>query len=1005
MKKFFKALALLLALTLVIGTIPVSAATSEFSFAGDKDGKKILYIGGSNGEDKDGNKCKTKNFVDLTKRIDGFDADTMDIVLSAKNKDIVKTVNKSDRIYAKAIGSTTVTATIYYKDDVNHENDLGSVKIKVQVKKNAEAVPYSVYTLVDGAPVPVDLSTKLGVNTDYYVLVSRHVDGVKVDTDHRRLLCEDAENVKIEIANPKVNTIFKVNFAKAGEYTLQAVAYQSEKFNKVLLSEDIKVKVGYEAKAVAQKSLDEATVSFATKVSGLKPENFSAYYMTNGENPTRVEFSYASHVNCEDEKAYVQFYSPFVQGTEYFIEYDGTTVGSFKAVTVTADSVKSIVIPEGQSFGKNDKGKLNYMFLDENGVDITKASVLYAGGIPVFDLVKADDDFNSSITYNGPKDADVVLDKEGEYGVKITYQWFDNNSVQQTVVGEGKITCVKIGWARGNVTGVVRKDLKQNYIKNETTLNGDAKTQKWAMEDNADINGGKTIAYLQIAVPYTKNGKTIYEGLGVIRETSNVNGVEIPGPGEFYKYVLQSANEEIVMLDTDVQDANGNIYATLIGNKAGTTNIIVKGVSVVNYNDVETVIGIIPVEVLAKRQPTNFMVDAKGNMINYAYANDGIGFDIIMLDQYDEEMIGLDVKITQIGADTSSNKYFGPVFGDIYEFALTGKGNPWNPDWTLKPDMLWLKNDAKHDGTGALRLQFECAGKKYSTPAINVGNDGKRTKNVLNVSGTSLDTAVDRWNNMNDITVSLNGKNKNGFAVTGSSIWFEDATPQELKAMFENWIKANPDADWAGYYPEGSGYNFYNVYKDGKLVTFKDMANNYKGYSSNLLSNFGYNEYWLDTNKFSSISTNVISRAAIDVDSEYDTYRTATTGAISKLDNGSYRIAAFEISVDSKNNVKITSIGNATFTVTDSQAGLEVTKNDNAEKLSSLDADSIASAFTVKFKGDVVTTIGNSTLNFNFTTDANGNAYVKSVTANIDIADKGTLVLSANIDTVVRLAK
>jgi hypothetical protein len=636
------------------------------------------------------------------------------------------------------------------------------------------------------------------------------------------------------------------------------------------------------------------------------------------------------------------------------------------------------------------------MFLDENGVDITKASVLYAGGIPVFDLVKADDDFNSSITYNGPKDADVLLDKEGEYGVKITFQWFDNNSVQQTVVGEGKITCVKIGWARGNVTGVVRKSLDQNYIKNETTLNDKATTQKWAMGDNEIA--GKTTAYLQIAVPYTKNGKTIYEGLDVIRETSNVNGVEIPGPGEFYKYVLQSANEEIVMLDTETQDADGNTYATLIGNKPGTTNIIVKGVSVVNYNDVETVIGIIPVEVLAKRQPTNFKVDAKGNMINKDYAADGIDFDVIMLDQYDEEIVGLDVKITQIGADVNSDKYFGPVLYEQYATTGSGNGAWWYPvDWRLDPTMFWLKGDAKHDGTGALRLQFECAGKKYSTPAINVGADSARVKNVLVVSGTSLDTAVDRWNTVNNITVKLDGKTKGGFAVPGAPINFTDATPQEIKKILEDAIKGGADL---------SGFDIciYNVYKDNKLVKYDEMLSNYKGYSSNLFTNFGVNVQNGD-NTFYGITTNTVAtRSAASYSAVTGGAAVVTGGAITKLDNGSYRVAAFEITVDDKNQVKITSLGNASFTVSDSQAGLDVTKNDNAEKLTAIDDENIASAFTVKFKGDKVTDIAGSTLSYDYTIDANGNAYVKSVTAYI-VTGKGTLVLKTNIDTVVRIAK
>ena len=123
MKKFFKALALLLALVLVIGSIPVSADQSDFSLKGKTNKntglkQKIIYIGGANGvkDDEAGTVCKTGAWANVAKLVKGFDADTMYIELESSDKDIVRTESgkkmaDTDKYWvkAKALGSATVT--------------------------------------------------------------------------------------------------------------------------------------------------------------------------------------------------------------------------------------------------------------------------------------------------------------------------------------------------------------------------------------------------------------------------------------------------------------------------------------------------------------------------------------------------------------------------------------------------------------------------------------------------------------------------------------------------------------------------------------------------------------------------------------------------------------------------------------------------------------------------------------------------------------------------------
>ena len=153
MKKFFKALALLLALVLVIGSIPVSADQSDFSLKGKTNKntglkQKIIYIGGAKGvkDDEAGTVCKTGAWANVAKLVKGFDADTMYIELESSDKDIVRTESGKKMadvdkywVKSKALGSATVTVKVFREsDDFLLFND----DLMVTVKKNAEAINY-----------------------------------------------------------------------------------------------------------------------------------------------------------------------------------------------------------------------------------------------------------------------------------------------------------------------------------------------------------------------------------------------------------------------------------------------------------------------------------------------------------------------------------------------------------------------------------------------------------------------------------------------------------------------------------------------------------------------------------------------------------------------------------------------------------------------------------------------------------------------------------------------
>ena len=737
MKKFFKALALVLALVLVIGTIPASAAASSFKLTGDKDGKKIIYLGGSNGEDKEGKKCSAKNYFDFTTHIEGFDAETMDIKLKAKDDTIVSTWNKSDRVYAKKIGKTVVTVYIY--DSETGKLLDSSLKVPIQVKKNAESIEYIVKN-AEGDVVEDLTEKKLGVNTEYtFTLTRRDAEGNVTDTDNRVIRCE-SKDVTIESINAPYNTAYKVVFTKAGEYSLQFAAFQSSKYDKDLLTKDIKVVAGYDAVDAKQSGLKSADVTFETNVNGLEAKNFNAYYEVNG---VKVYPTSAQSVSCKENVATVTFLSDFIQGETYFIEYDGAVAGSFKAANFTADSVVAIEIP-AQEVEVGVNTKLNYKLLDENGLDIKDLLGSTLTGVLSFELENADID-----TYvtsgNAPEVYIGTVNKS--YTVKAVYSWINNNGDEKKAEGKGVVASIPVvAWTQGQVTGMLSNEAK-DYVNADKNGFTDIKAAaQWSISDG-NMN-------LQIAVPFTKSGTTKYETFSTAGSVA----------GFYTSYTVKAADESYVMIGAISGDK-----ITLIPNKVGSTSILIYGVK----DNVSKVVGAIPVTVVDGRKATTFKVTASKNSINAAYGADEITFKLEVKDQFGADK-----------AETIKVESINKVAGKTPAVTFDGKGDIAVGDFKVAgSDFEKL--------AGTVNLKFSVNGTGLSqTVFVKVGNDASAKMQTLKLSASKLDTGVKNDTKITDLVISLEGRTQEGYAITGASISFS-GTALKTRALSGNSIAFN----------------------------------------------------------------------------------------------------------------------------------------------------------------------------------------------------------------------
>ena len=761
MKKFFKALALVLALTLVVGTIPASAAEYEFSLAKDK---KIIYLGGAQGEKEvDGAtvKCGTKSRYKISKLVNGFDASTMDIKLESSDKSIVKTSNAKDKVYAKSIGTADVTIYVYDKET---GKQLADLTIPVQVKKNATA-PLNFY-VTDAEGQLADLTaTKAGVNVPYIVTLPRKdMTGAFVDTDYRTLTCDD-DSVSIEPAND-YGTQYKVTFTKAGTFNITAASYQSAIWNKLQNVVTVPVKAGYDAVGVEQSALDTVKVTFDTPVTGLEKTNFNAYYKINDVVIPYSDVAEVTYDANDKNVAYVKFLSDFIANTEFTVQYDKKDIGTFKAIAVSVESVKTVLIPV-QKVEAGVEADLQYKLLGENDIDVT-AGVLAAGGIVSFEIVN--DDFKNYVT-----NEKVYISNAGDsITVKGTYTYWDKDNNQKTVTGEGQVYAVAAEeWKIGAVTGLVT-DGSADLVNADGSVNGNVKAITFTMDSKFD-GTGKVSAALQIAVPFTKGTTTVNEGFNK----------DVDGPALYASYKAKVADETVILLG----DADGQ-KQWLIANKPGTTTVLIYGVT---GDGKEVVIGAVPVTVKESRKIGSWTISSSKTNINLDYTDDAVTYEIVVKDQDGQTYIK-DIVVTV--ADKSTNAALKLNAYDVEYDAANGKAKV-----TVKATGL--------EGVGTHNLEFKVAdGGDAKTVRLAAGNDGEATRYLLKVTATELKVGIATDTKNSSATIKLEGLSKTGSAAavaSGDALQFIGYQP-----------KATAKADYTGT----TGY-VYTVTKDGKLLTDK----------------------------------------------------------------------------------------------------------------------------------------------------------------------------------------
>ena len=362
MKKVTKVLALVLALVLVIGAIPVQAA-DKISF---KKSSKVLYLGGCIGKKANGKKAKYYSFLKVKNNLKGFDSKTMDVKLEADDESIVSVSNKTAKITAKKRGTTDVTVTVRNKKT---EQTLFAKNLEITVKKNSDK-NFEVSGIADGKEYKVgDKITVKMPRTN--------------DDDYRRLTCSSSD-VKLDKTG-SYGAEYTVTFKKAGTYTIKAETYQTSTYKGTIQSKSFKVTVKGEDKPeptvtptptpVASKLSAKQTALNTVEITGfsnpadIKVADLKVYYEISG---VEIDVTMIKEVKADGDKLIITMYADFTGDLTYKIAKKGDTAepASFKAVSVTEKDIASIGITTNKVL-VDTITELDIKYYNKDKIDIT----------------------------------------------------------------------------------------------------------------------------------------------------------------------------------------------------------------------------------------------------------------------------------------------------------------------------------------------------------------------------------------------------------------------------------------------------------------------------------------------------------------------------------------------------------------------------------------------------------------------------------------------------------
>lgn len=501
MKNFFKKLAFVLALAMVVTAIaPAAKANAAKAPVLNATSKKI-YIGGDyTGKYSDTFTLKVWNKGDY--RVTFASSDTK-----------IATVTKwYGVVTAKAVGTATITATVSNKTTGKLVKKLSA---KVYVKKNADSVAFGSLAKFDqpltiGDKVKINVARKAGT-----VSAWKQADKTQI-TDY----------VVWSSSNKDVATVDKWGTVKAvgaGETTISAVATQIE--GKVATTTPATVKVTVNAKGIVDVSQLSETKIKVTFGADQVAEKLNKDTLVVTPADASVTTPHVKEVKISDDKkvATVELYLALADKAVYTVSVKDTD--SKKDFTASVGEPASITVTKPGTVVANEETKIEYVVKDANGVELS----VNKDNVEATVIENSD---NGYVSTNSDGVPTIIMYEKGKTAtIQLTYHTYKyDNDGNETVFKSSPFL----------VTGIDKTDVGLNTTAG-TVVKGDY--------SKADFDKVKS------QLPLDGEGYTIQV------KVKDAQGAEYTSKEDAYdKFEFESLNKSRVEVDE-----NGNLYPLAVG--------------------------------------------------------------------------------------------------------------------------------------------------------------------------------------------------------------------------------------------------------------------------------------------------------------------------------------------------------------------------------------------------------------------------------------------------------
>ncbi|MCR5683999.1 MAG: hypothetical protein K6G81_01065 [Lachnospiraceae bacterium] len=335
MKKIISIVALMILIILMTGNRTANAGTDIKPVE-----KKVLYLS-TGGMDSDQGKTKSKDSIRYAKLlgITRKQAKKLKVTAVSSDDSVALCDDSVRKVTASGMGSATITLTC----------DSFKTDVRIVVKKHAREVYF-------GRDFSGDISEKVfETGVEYELSLPRSRDGVKMDTDLRRLVITNAKgkDVTDKLAKSTGNRLWTIKFNAESEYTLTGEAFQSEKKPGTTASAQIVIKT----KAPKPAFSAEPAGVYTIKVTGDGFTSETPFSVKRGN--TEVEISEISA--SKDGDSATLTLAGRISEAAYTVS-DGVHSASFEAQDERAEEI--VIAENGQSALMSDDRKSVYVHYD-----------------------------------------------------------------------------------------------------------------------------------------------------------------------------------------------------------------------------------------------------------------------------------------------------------------------------------------------------------------------------------------------------------------------------------------------------------------------------------------------------------------------------------------------------------------------------------------------------------------------------------------------------------------